>query len=103
MNFKQTFAKKLREIRKQRHLTQEQLAELVSVDFRHISYIETAKSFPSTDLIERICKALNVTYSQLFDFELETSREDLILKTTNIIKTLDDEKLALIFKIASGL
>lgn len=50
--FKQKFATNLKNIRKSRRLTQEQLAEAVGVDFRYISYIENAKSFPSCDLIQ---------------------------------------------------
>ena len=50
---KQKFASNLRKIRKSRKLTQEQLAELVGVDFRYISFLENAKSFPSCELIEK--------------------------------------------------
>lgn len=67
--FKEKFAKNLRDIRKSRKLTQEQLAELVGVDFRYISLLENAKSFPSCDLIEKLVKALNINYSELFAFD----------------------------------
>lgn len=49
MMFKQKFAKNLKVLRK---LTQEQLVEIVGVDFRYISLIENAKSFPSCELIK---------------------------------------------------
>ena len=38
--FKQKFAENLKKIRKSRKLTQEQLAEIVGVDFRYISDIK---------------------------------------------------------------
>lgn len=103
MSLKEAFASKLKEIRKQRGLTQEQLAELVDVAPRHISFIETARSFPSSDLIERICSALNVTYSALFDFREELTREELISNIYAIIDTLDSKKLNYLYKMASEL
>lgn len=103
MTLKQEFAKRLKELRKKRGLTQEQLAELVSVDFRHISFLETARSFPSSELIERLCKVLNVTYSELFNFTTKISRQELLEKFNNIIKSLDDKKLHYLFKMASEL
>ena len=56
--FKQKFAENLKRIRKSRKLTQEQLAEIVGVDFRYISFIENARSFPSCELIEKLSEAL---------------------------------------------
>lgn len=103
MSLKEEFASKLKEIRKQRGLTQEQLAELVDVAPRHISFIETARSFPSSDLIERICSALNVPYSALFDFREELTREELISNIYAIIDTLDSKKLNYLYKMASEL
>lgn len=103
MSLKEAFASKLKEIRKQRGLTQEQLAELVDVAPRHISFIETARSFPSSDLIERICSALNITYSTLFDFREDLTREELINNIYAIIETLDSKKLNYLYKMASEL
>ena len=103
MNIKVKLGDKLKQLRKQRKLTQEQLAELVSVDFRHISYLENGKSFPSSELIERLCKTLNVTYSELFSFDETISRAELLEKISNIIKSFDDKKLLYTFKMVSNL
>ena len=67
--FKQKFAENLKKIRKSRKLTQEQLAEIVGVDFRYISFIENARSFPSCELIEKLSNALNVDYADLFSYK----------------------------------
>mgnify|MGYP000059487031 CR=1 FL=1 len=101
--FKQKFATNLKNIRKSRRLTQEQLAEAVGVDFRYISYIENAKSFPSCDLIERLAGALNTDYSELFCFDNEVSREELENNVINIIRILEDKKLKILYKFAKGI
>ena len=45
MNIKNLFGRKIKEYRKKRNLTQAQLAELVNVDDKHISCIESGKNF----------------------------------------------------------
>ena len=100
---KEQFAKNLKSIRKSRKLTQEQLAELVDVDFRYISFLENARSFPSCDLLEKITKALNISYADLFIFEEDLSRENVKKQLMEIIQLLDDKNLYILFKIAKDL
>ena len=101
-NVKEVFSKRLKEIRKSRGFTQEQLAEKVGVATRHISFIETAKSFPSSDLIDKICNILAVDYSTLFSGN-NLTRKDIIKNLNNIIENLDDNKLHILFNIASDM
>ncbi|CCY63155.1 transcriptional regulator XRE family [Clostridium sp. CAG:967] len=98
--FKEKFAKNLRDIRKSRKLTQEQLAELVGVDFRYISLLENAKSFPSCDLIEKLVKALNINYSELFAFDEDLSREEIENRLGELIKFISDKNLKILYNIA---
>ena len=68
MNIKNLFGLKIKEYRKKKNLTQAQLAELVNVDDKHISCIESGKNFPSADLIERLATSLGVEPKDLFEF-----------------------------------
>ena len=54
--------------RKKRGLTQMQLAELLDIDRSHMSAIELANVGVSLDVIFNICKVLNITPKELFDF-----------------------------------
>ncbi len=101
--FKQKFAKNLKALRKLRKLTQEQLAELVGVDFRYISLLENAKSFPSCDLIEKLILALKVDYSDLFTFEDNMTREEIETNCANLIKTLNTKSIKILYNIAKNL
>lgn len=51
----------IQRIRKQRGLTQEQLAELVGCTANTISRIECGSLFPALDTVVTICNALNTT------------------------------------------
>ncbi len=101
--FKENFALNLKNIRKSRKLTQEQLAERVGVDFRYISYLENARSFPSCELVEKLVNALNVEYSELFMYEKEFSRSELEKNILQIISILDNKKLKVLYKIAKDI
>ncbi len=103
MSLKKIFAENLKKIRKQRGLTQEELAELVNVAPRHISFIETAKSFPSCDLLERLSKVLNINFTKFFEYESEISRDEILKQINNIATRLDDKKLKYIYKMVSEL
>ena len=54
--------------RKEKGLSQSQLAELVNVSRTHMSRIETADCAVSLDVVFDICDVLNVKPSRLFDF-----------------------------------
>lgn len=54
--------------RKERGLSQLQLAELVDISRTHMSRIETAECAVSLDVVFSICEVLCVNPSKLFDF-----------------------------------
>jgi transcriptional regulator with XRE-family HTH domain len=63
-------SKRIRELRKERGLTQERLAELAGVDYKHIQLLEGKNpSVPKLDTVEKIAKALKVSVKKLLDFK----------------------------------
>ncbi|GAB3655996.1 helix-turn-helix domain-containing protein [Glycomyces tarimensis] len=50
----------LRHWRNQRHLTQQELALACNVSARHLSFIETGRSRPTSDMIIKLCEQLDV-------------------------------------------
>ncbi|VAX07880.1 hypothetical protein MNBD_GAMMA26-2356 [hydrothermal vent metagenome] len=69
MNLKTQFGRKLRLLRMQVDLTQEQLAEQVGLTIESISNIERGIFGPKFDNLEKIANALNVEVKELFDFD----------------------------------
>lgn len=57
--------------RKERGLSQIQLAELVNISRTHMSRIETADCAVSLDVVFEICDVLKVNPSKLFDFRCD--------------------------------
>lgn len=66
MNVKETFGRNLREARKNRKLTQEQLAEQLSITPQHLGSIERGEAFVSADLLERMSAVLSMPVSVFF-------------------------------------
>ncbi len=66
MNIKEIFGNNLHEYRKQKKLSQEQLAEKLEISVKHLSNMETGKVFASAELIETIALVLNVSVAALF-------------------------------------
>ena len=101
--FKEKFAQRIKNLRKSRKLTQEQLAELIGVDFRYISLIENAKSFPSCAIIEKLSLALNAGYSEMFDFNEEMNRKDTEQNIINLFQIMNDKKINTLYNFAKQL
>ncbi len=66
---RQNFAQKMRGLRKEKNITQEQLAELIGKSTEHISFLERGERSPSFELIVELANALAVTIGQLMDIE----------------------------------
>ena len=63
------FGKKLREIRVEKKLTQEQLATAAEISVDFLSLIERGINAPSFDTLEKLSCVLNVPVSEMFNFE----------------------------------
>lgn len=60
------FGKRLQEFRKNENLSQAQLAELIDVDARTISRIESGEQFPKPENMAKIAEVLNVSIDRFF-------------------------------------
>jgi len=97
-SIKVLFGRKVRELRKKRNYTQTKLAEMVNVDDKHISCIESGKNFPSPDLIKRLSDALKVEPKDFFEFYHLEDIEDLKQSIVDMLEDLKKEDLILAHK-----
>lgn len=89
-----TIQKMLREniktYRRQKGLTQEELAELIDKTVETISYIECGKIYPRLQTLERIAAVLEVPFPRLFSDEpipcFSEEEKELILETRKLSK-----------------
>lgn len=62
------FGKRIQQIRKGMHLTQSEFAELIGFHRTFIGQVERAEKNVTLKTIDQICKRLNMTIEELFDF-----------------------------------
>lgn len=77
-----TFGEKIKEARKQKNLTQKQLADLIGAAHNSISDWENNKNKPDPDTIELLCGALKITPNYL----LASTEDDFSPKEKLLIK-----------------
>lgn len=66
----QSLAKRLKEVRFEKKMSQEDLAGKCDITLSQIARIETAKTNPTVSTIFKIARGLEVSPKELFDFEL---------------------------------
>jgi len=65
-NLRDILAYNLKTKRQNCGFSQAKLAEMVNVSTHHIATIETARNYPTLDLVERMAAALNIEIYELF-------------------------------------
>ena len=93
---------RIKEIRKQKHITQEQLAEMVNLDFGYISKLEVGRNFPKIGTLENIASALGVELVDFFKFSI-ASDTDFKTEILNIYDNLSKDKQYTLYRVAKGL
>lgn len=105
-NIKKLFGQNLCHMRKALKMTQEQLAEIVSMDYKTISGIETGKAFVSSEAIAKFCNYFNVEPSHFFKakYSNESPKEqDLKMEIGRLLSDCDDKKLQTIYNVIVAL
>ncbi len=102
-SIKTKLGKRIREIRKCKNLTQEQLSELIGIEPPNLSKIECGMHFPSPEKIERIACVLGCEIVELFDFGHYNSRQELIDYIVDMVESCEQNQLELIYKFIYNL
>ena len=94
---------RIKEVRMDKHLTQEYLANITGVNTSHISNIETSKVKVSLTLLVQICNALGVTVDYLLENEYHNPTSVIEKELLNTIKDMKKEKQETLLRIAKVL
>lgn len=101
-NATELFGRQIRELRKSRGLSQEQLGEQIGIDQKHMSKIELGKSYPSLDRLIRIAKVLQVPLPTLFDFDHLEDAPERARKIEELVKELGERDQQVLFRIVAA-
>lgn len=97
-SIKNLFGKRIKELRKERSLTQEKLAELIGIDTRNLIKIENGQTFPRVNTLDKLIEVFDITPDEIL--RTEHLKDTEYLKRKIIDKLNSDEKLVrLIYKM----
>lgn len=100
MTLKQDLGQKIQQLRKERKITQERLAELVGIDPKNISRIENGNNYPTAENLTSIAEALSVNIYELFVFKDEIPYQKM---KEEIIEALNNKKnILFLYKCLKG-
>ena len=102
MDLEKTVIDNIKRIRKEKHITQEQLAEACNTATSYIGLMDTYKNVPKLSTIEKIAAALNVEPEILFKKNnVSKDEEKLIQKITDSV--VEDLKKSLYKNLKNNL
>ena len=92
--------KRIREIRIEKHFTQEYLAEYTNVNVSHISNIENNKVKISLTLLIKICNALDVSVDYILQNEYNDTTSGIKKELLHVFDNMSTEKQNTLLQIA---
>lgn len=100
---KELLGARIKELRKACKFSQEELAEMIGVEPQHMSRVESGRSYPSLDRLEKISTALNVPLKDFFEFmHLEDSAERLE-SIDALAKDLSEDRQRFVYRMLKSL
>lgn len=94
--------KRIREIRKQQHLSQMKLAELTNLSVSYISHIETAKKHASLSSLLLISNVLGVTMDELLNGNQLSNPTEYQTDIDLVMADCSSNEKRLIYKLISA-
>ena len=102
MDNKKLLGKRIKEIRKFKGLTQEQLSEMIDIETSSLSGIESGRFYPSLHVLEKIAAVLEVELIEFFKFSSVNLPENIDEEIINIIEKQDKNNKRLIYKLLNA-
>jgi len=90
--------KKIKEIRKSKKISQEKLAEMISMNHRSILRIENAHTIPTIETLSKIADVLDVKLIDFFETQEFEQKDKIIEDINNCLQKMSDKDLKSFYK-----
>lgn len=100
---KKLIGERVKEIRKGKGLTQEQVSEISGMDSKYLSMIEVGKRYPSLDYLERLAQIFGVEISDFFNYAHLQVGDVHELNLKKMVDELTDKEKQLVMKIIKAI
>lgn len=99
MNLPESVGNRIRELRKAKGWTQEQLAEAASLHYSYIGGVERGDRNISLETLEKIIAALDVPAFEFFRFEDETERRKALDEHMALLSSKNAKEIAALTRV----
>lgn len=99
MSIKELLGKRIKEIRKERGLTQEEFAEMINISQRTLSGIEVGKNFLTSQTLDKILEVFEMQPDDLFQLKNLRNTNELKIDIICALEKMSDKKIRLIYSI----
>ena len=99
MDNKKLLGKRIKEIRKHKGYTQEQLSEMIEIETSSLSGIESGRFFPSLHVLDKMATILEIELVEFFKFSNVDIPENIDEELEKILQIQTKENKTLIYKI----
>lgn len=105
MGIKEELGKKIKTLRLERGYTQDKLSELIDISQRALSSIESGENFVTSETLDKLLKAFDMTSEDFFATNKYKSSDELLkMINLNLQKIADNaEKLEIVFNLTNSL
>lgn len=102
MDNKKLLGRRIKELIKQKNISQEKLAEMVGIEPTALSNIVTGRNYPLIATLEKILEVLEVDFIEAFNFQHHNNNENLKAEIQQILDNNPD-RMQDFYKIAKAL
>lgn len=99
MDVKELIGNRIKELRKKKGLSQEQLSEKAEITPNYLSRVERGTENPTLNMLIKLANALEVEVWEIFDFGHRGSRRDLKSILNKVAGEANEEQLRLMVKV----
>ena len=99
--FRRSLGQMIRRLRREKRLTQEVLAELASVNAKHLGEVEQGKANPTVGILLKLASGLELEMSELFLGSESTGRDDALIygEIMALVRRLNQPDLQRLHKV----
>lgn len=92
---------KIKQLRKSKGISQEELASMLKINRNYLSRIETGKSEPTSSILKHVAEIFSIDLNSLLDITDEDKNTDKVKYIVDNCRYLHDKDLEFIVRIMS--
>ena len=103
MGLKKRFGLRIKELRTKNKLTQAQLSELVGIATKTQGFIETGRSFPEVNTIEKYAEVFKMDLSDVLNISHINNDTDTLSQIKSMLNDASEEQIVIVYKFLKSL